>query len=113
MGISSIAESDNTSDFIADVVGNIMEKMKVQLNETSNEFNTPGYIDVALSLKSLISKDNEFHFTYKEQQGEFWDSLYKKFDDNWKVWESNSELNKEYNALFKWVKKMRKVTQNN
>lgn len=80
MGLS-IAGSDCTSDFMSEVSDLLKEKMKKQLSEETNEYNTSGYEDVALVLKSLVSDENEFHFTY-EWLEDIWGPLRDKLVKN-------------------------------
>ena len=97
----SIGGSDEASDFCSLVCEKIRKECKKELKNKANEYNTPGYINIALLLKSLISKENEFHFTYGEW-GEIWQSLEDKFKNN------------QYNdceELSEWVIKMNGISK--
>lgn len=94
MGINSIGDSDNTSDFMCAITDSIKLQMIDRLQEEDNEFNTPGYIDVALVLSSMVSDNNRFHFTY-EWYKEIWKPLHdlmKKNRESWKDFDNFEEL---------------------
>ncbi len=96
----SIAGSDEASDFCSLVSEKIRKECKKELKNKANDYNTPGYINIALLLKSLISEENEFYFTYGEWS-EIWQSLEDKFKNN------------KYNdceELSEWVIKMNKIS---
>lgn len=95
----SIGGSDEASDFCSLVVDDILKKCQKELKNKANEYNTPGYINIALLLKSMISQENEFHFMY----GKDWEVMWSKLDYQFK--------NNEYNGceeLAKWVQTMYK-----
>ncbi len=107
----TIGGSDNASDFTSEVVETVRKKCIKELKNEANEYNTPGYINVALLLKSLISDENEFHFTYKEQWGRVWKKILKSFltDHNY----SDAETNEQFQELKEWVTEMNKICQEN
>jgi len=102
MGIS-IVESDMASDFCSDVVEGIKKKCIKELKNKANAYNTPGYINVSLILKSVISEENEFHFTYDWE--DIWEKLTNFFNENDADY-NNKEANKQYKDLKKWVLEM-------
>jgi hypothetical protein len=75
MGIESIGESDCTFDYMCELVEKIKKSIKKQMLVKTNEYNTSGYIDAILVLKSLISEDNEFYFTNDLWFLEVWEPL--------------------------------------
>lgn len=100
----SIGGSDNASDFCSEVVGNIRKQCTKQLKNKANCYNTPGYINVALLLKSFISEENEFHFTYDN-----WNTIWEKLNDDFSksnVHYNNESVNKQHKDLAKWVSEM-------
>ena len=109
MGISGIGESDCTADFMSEIADSILPMLKEQLTVITNEFNTPGYIDVALVLKSLISDESEFYFIYGEWQNEIWEPLLKKMNEKEENW---NHLRKDYKVLHNFVKEMTEKSRN-
>lgn len=106
MGIRHIGESDNAFDFMAGLSEQMLKQVKKQVKNNDNPWNTPGYIDVALSLKSLMTKESETFFKHKEWLP-FWEDLEKRFTKNKPDW-NQSTISKDYNKLYSWVKKMNK-----
>lgn len=104
MGIDSIGASDNAADFMSELSDQIKAKIIAQIPNYDNEYNTPGYIDVALVLKSLISEDNEFYFTY-EWEKDVWKPLSELFEKN-KDWDIDN-----YKELHEFVDEMLKKSQ--
>ena len=60
MGLSSWAESDEAADVAYDVAITTAKILTKALKQKANEYNTPGYVNVALVLVSL-SKSSVFH----------------------------------------------------
>ena len=54
MGLSSIADSDNASDFAGDVMDAVAKVFKEHAKLKDNEFNTNGDVDVALFVERVI-----------------------------------------------------------
>lgn len=100
----SIGGSDNASDFCSEVVENIRKHCKKELKNKANSCNTPGYINVALLLKSFISEENEFHFTY-DNWNTIWEKLSESFNKNDSDY-ADKVVNKQYKNLAKWVGEM-------
>ena len=60
MGLSSWAESDEAADVAYEVAITTAKILTKALKQKANEYNTPGYVNVALVLVSL-SKSSVFH----------------------------------------------------
>lgn len=75
MGIEDIGDSDCTFDYMCGLTDKIKESVKTQMIVKTNEYNTHGYIDVLLCLKSIINKENSFYFTDESWYNEVWLSL--------------------------------------
>lgn len=66
MGLDHWIDSDNASDFrskVEDVIANVFAK---HLDYTSNEYNTPGAVNVALVAEELLFRDGEPVYLYSE-----------------------------------------------
>lgn len=112
MGITSIGDSDNASDFASEVIGSIEETIRKEMTEETNEYNTPGYINVGLLLISLISDENEFHFTYQDEWGDIWEYLEKTYKKNKTSWKK-TDMWEDYERLMDFVIEMNNICKNN
>ncbi len=103
MGIS-IVESDMASDFCSEIVETIKKKIVKELKNKANEYNTPGFINSALVLRSLISEDNDFHFLYED-----WSTIWQELQDKFESYSpeyGSKEANIQYKELKDWVNEM-------
>lgn len=66
MGLGSIAQSDEASDMAWSVVGDMAKKLEIASKKRTNEYNTPGYINVALFFQEIIVPLNSYHFKDNE-----------------------------------------------
>lgn len=105
MGIHSIGASDNTSDNMSVVAEAIYNAIHTFNYDNDNQFNTPGYIDAALILRSLISSDNEYHFVGGDWNT-MWTDLLSVYDENADVW-GRSDMADDYAELYNFVRTMK------
>jgi len=101
MGLIHWVESDSASDFRSDLIGHILETSVKELKNASNEYNTPGAINIALVLEAGVYdslEDYEFE--------EYVDTLFKPLVKQLKYYVKYSrEHKKEYTRMLKSVEK--------
>jgi len=54
MGLENYMASDEASDFVCTVLGSIEKDCEKQLKNKANEYNTPGYVNIALFAEAFL-----------------------------------------------------------
>lgn len=112
MGIESIGSSDEASDFASNVIEGIRLKMEKEMMNEANEYNTSGYINIALLLKSMVSDSNEWYFTYAEEWGGILQQLEDRFEKELEGW-SETIVKDDYMVLYEFIKKLNEISKDN
>jgi hypothetical protein len=73
MGLGNYRQSDNASDFVYLLEKELAKILALQLEKESNQWNTPGYINVALAIEGMF-KPPEFKYT-KEDENALYDVI--------------------------------------
>jgi len=66
MGLSHWCDSDNAADFRSELLSNMANTLKKELKHTDNEYNTPGFLNVALVMedKTIFGKIDKDYRNY-------------------------------------------------
>ena len=112
MGIKSISSSDEASDFASLIIGGIRLEIEKEMHNEANQYNTPGYINIALLLKSMVSDSNEWYFTYAEEWGGILQQLEDRFEKELEGWNATN-MKDDYIALYEFIKKLNKTSIDN
>ncbi len=60
MGLESVGLSDNASDLAYSVFGAMTKKLAKGLKEKGNEYNTPGFVNIALFVEQYLKPDKYY-----------------------------------------------------
>ena len=96
MGLGNIGDSDQAFDSMCACVDEFAKQLLKEVKETSNEYNTPGWVNTALIIKSL--KDN-YHFQLNDDMKKAAQIALKGFENESDDW--NSDLKKDLKCLKK------------
>ena len=58
MGLDTIGDSDGASDFVSGVMDKIAEECEKEIKDNANEYNTPGYVNIALFAEAYLMKES-------------------------------------------------------
>jgi hypothetical protein len=107
MGLSHWCDSDNAADLRAFLLYNMAETLKKELTEKANEYNTPGFINVALVLedKTIFGKiDKNYRSNFYEVTHETIKMLKEAIaSDDWDASDKKSMKRMKKN-LETWIK---------
>lgn len=112
MGIKSIGSSDEASDFASNIIEGIRLEIEKEMHNEANQYNTPGYINIAMLLRSMVSDENEFYFTYAEEWGGILQQLEDRFEKELERW-SETNMKDDYITLYEFIKKLNKTSKDN
>lgn len=100
MGLSHWALSDNAADFRGGLLATMTKMLAKELKETANEYNTPGYINVA-----LIMEDKTIFGTMEENDRSY---FYRVTHDTIKMLTATINSDAWGNEHKKSLKRMKK-----
>ena len=96
MGLNSVGSSDHAFDSMMSCVDEFAKQLLKEVKETSNEWNTPGWVNTALIIESL--KDNHY-FQINDDMKKAAQIALKGFESESNDW--NKDLKKDLKRLKK------------
>jgi hypothetical protein len=105
-GLNCWQDSDEAADFVGDILEPIVKRMKKELKNKSNEFNTPGYINVALFFEAFLLKQ----ILYNDELVDIAEKTIEMLEKNKSEW--GSEHKNDFNRMIKNLNKFLDLQDN-
>src|SRR3990167_3591517 len=104
MGLGHWVESDNAAGFRWSLIRRLMDETKKELKDKANEYNTPGFINVAFMIEEG-TYDFIQEYEIQEDYADVFLDCYKQFCEHEPGWEEDTDLFIDYERLKNSVKK--------